>query len=115
MPSRRECLCCRDIQAIMSKINEVNDTQVKCITEHPGFSAVCLNVWVLQTAYAQYRQQYGNYNASMHERHRYTAYRQLVRWCWGWLGREVRVILPSCAVSIIRTFPSSAYTGYSNP
>jgi len=27
-----------------------------------------------------------------------TAYRQLARWCWGLLGKEVRVVLPSCAV-----------------
>ena len=28
--------------------------------------------------------------------------RQLTRWCWGWLGRSVRVVLPSCAVKKIR-------------
>ena len=33
---------------------------------------------------------------------RYIAYWQLARWCWGYLGREVRVVLPSCAVSRIR-------------
>ena len=32
---------------------------VQCITDHPGFEAVCLNVWVLQTAYFQLRQEYG--------------------------------------------------------
>ena len=26
-------------------------------------------------------------------------YRQFTRWCWGWLGRSVRVVLPSCAES----------------
>ena len=29
----------------------------------------------------------------MCRRYRYTAYRQLVRWCWGWLGRDIRVVL----------------------
>ena len=28
---------------------------VQCITDHPGFEAVCLNVWVLQSAYFQFR------------------------------------------------------------
>ena len=38
---------------------------------------------------------------------RYVAYRQLVRWCWGYLGRKVRVALPSCAVNKIRQrFPA---------
>jgi len=32
-----------------------------CITTHPGFQSVCLDTFVLQTAYLQYRQQYGNH------------------------------------------------------
>ena len=44
---------------------------------------------------------------------RYITYRQLARWCLGYLGREVRVVLPSCAVSRIRaTFPSASYLGF---
>ena len=38
-----------------------------CITECDGFDAVCLNLWVLQTAHYQYRQQYGKYKESIHE------------------------------------------------
>lgn len=135
MQSSKECLCCREISAIVNKLSETEDTdsQIICITEHPGFASVCLNIWVLQAAYSQYRQQYGNYNAPLHElvqcllfkhlykiwhcrKYRYTAYRQLVRWCWGWLGRQVRVVLPACAVNLIRTtFPSTVYTGYTDP
>ena len=48
-----------------------------------------------------------------YRRNRYTAYRQFVRWCWHYLGKEVRVILPSCVVSTIRdTFPDQSYTGF---
>ena len=37
------------------------------------------------------------------------AYQQMTSWCWGWLGKKVRVVLPSCAVAKIReTFPSSS-------
>ena len=43
----------------MSKINALDDSSIQCITEHPGFSSVCLNIWVLQTAYYQYQQHYG--------------------------------------------------------
>ena len=50
---------------------------------------------------------------------RYIAYRQLVRWCWGYLGRKVRVALPSCAVNKIRQrFPAdfgTSYTGLKPP
>lgn len=46
-------------------------------------------------------------------RNRYTAYRQFVRWCWHFLGKEVRVVLPSCVVDSIRkAFPSQDYTGF---
>ena len=51
----------------------------------------------------------------VHRTLRYVSYQQLARWCWGYLGRDVRVVLPSCAVSKIReTFPSddSVYIGF---
>ena len=37
---------------------------------------------------------------------RHIAYRQLARWCWGILGKEIRIILPYCAVMCIRNFYS---------
>ena len=79
----------------------------QCITQHPGFTAVCLNKWVLRTAWHQYKQQYTNsYEGPEHKQFRHIAYRQLARWCWGYLGKEVRVVLPSCAVMCIRAhFP----------
>ncbi len=46
------------------------------------------------------------------------AYQQLTRWCWQWLGRDIRVVLPSCAVTKIRSvFPSTTgeYTGFIFP
>ena len=51
-------------------------------------------------------------------KYRYTAYRQLVRWCWGFLGKYHRVPLPACAVARIRKeFPQddARYTGFSYP
>lgn len=47
----------------------------------------------------------------------YTAYRQLTRWCWEALGLHNRKVLPSCAVTKIRTefpSPSDEYTGFAN-
>ena len=78
-----------------------------CITEHPGFQAVCLNRWVLQAAWYQYKQQYyQSYDGPDHKLSRHIAYRRLVRWCWGVIGKEIRVPLPSCAVCCIRAhFP----------
>ena len=43
---------------------------------------------------------------------RHIAYRQLARWCWGYLGQKVRVVLPLCAVCRSRSaFPSDSYVG----
>uniref|UniRef100_T1ILK0 Uncharacterized protein n=1 Tax=Strigamia maritima TaxID=126957 RepID=T1ILK0_STRMM len=51
-----ECKCCLEISKLEDKCKEEN---ISCITNHPGFEGVCLNPWVLQTAYRGYRQQYG--------------------------------------------------------
>ena len=59
MPLAVECICCCEVERIQQKIQE-GPSQVDCITLHEGFDAVCLNVWVLQAAYFQYRQHYGN-------------------------------------------------------
>ena len=56
MPTGEECVCCCEITQVVAKLEE---TGVPCIKEHEGFEAVCLNRWVLQTAYYQYKQQYG--------------------------------------------------------
>jgi hypothetical protein len=44
-------------------------TPVSCITIHPGFHNVCLDFWVLQTAFYFYHQQYGQigYHGAIHE------------------------------------------------
>ena len=69
LPTYQECICCKEIDSIVSKIEEANDPSVVCITKHPGFESVCLNEWVLQAAYFQFRQEHGTTSApsSMHE------------------------------------------------
>lgn len=81
----------------------------------------CPSTWVSQSAHAYWTQNSVPHNAHhcyMHRQYRFMAYRQLTGWCWGWLGRRVRVTLPSCAVNKIRTkFPSADanYTGFKYP
>ena len=75
------------------------------ITQYPGFHPVCINRWVLQTAWYQYKQQYKDPDdGPEHKLFRRIAYRQVAQWCWGILGKEIRVVLPSCAVMCIRNF-----------
>ncbi|CAH3131259.1 unnamed protein product [Porites lobata] len=118
MPSVPENVCCHEIGQIwlMTKVTDASPqtgVQMSCITEHPGFQSTCLDVWILETAYYAYRQQHVTDSHRGHEKFRYIAYRQLVRWCWGYLGRKVRVALPSCAVNKIRQrFPADFGTSY---
>ena len=108
MDRREECICCQEIEEVLNtNLNAVFEGDISetptCITQHPGFLAVCTNKWVLRTAWFQYKQQYqDSYEGPEHKQLRHIAYRQLVRWCWGTLGREMRVVLPSCAVLCIR-------------
>lgn len=113
MDREEECLCCHEVEQTVNKNDEVFERvqpaeRYQCITDNPGFRTVCLDIWVLQAAWLQYKQQYGNtaYEGPEHKIYRHTAYRQLVRWCWGVVGKDIRVVLPSCAVSCIRAhFP----------
>ena len=68
MPTPVECLCCREISQVVNKLSQQTTAlTATCITEHIGFTTVCLDVWVLHTAYFQYHQQYGTYNAPINE------------------------------------------------
>ena len=57
MPTATECVCCGEIPQTLNKRSD--GVEVGCITLHPGFPSVCLNPWVLQTAYYSYCQHYG--------------------------------------------------------
>lgn len=57
MPSAAECVCCKEIENIQSRM-EAHGSHVDCVTSHPGFHPACLNVYVLQIAHSQCRQQY---------------------------------------------------------
>ena len=65
MPTVPECICCCEIDVVKEKIDE-NSTEINCITLHEGFEAVCLNVWVLQTALIQHHQRYGSVGGEIH-------------------------------------------------
>ena len=68
MPTARESLCCQEVGEVIQKANEYGDS-ITCIVQHPGFQSVCLDVWVLQTAGSQHRQEYGisSINGDVHE------------------------------------------------
>ena len=109
-----ESVCCKEVEQLQGKMQE--NESYSCITQHPGFEPVCLNTYVLETAYHQYKQQYKALQKPVHEKYRYIAYRQFVRWCWEFLGKNIRVPLPSCVVKTIRQkFNSPDFVGFKYP
>ncbi|KAK3740763.1 hypothetical protein QZH41_005890 [Actinostola sp. cb2023] len=52
METVEESSCCQEIPRIQDKILLLEiENPPTCITGHPGFQSVCLDMWVLQTAY----------------------------------------------------------------
>ena len=62
MPTEEGCVCCCEIARVVDKLE---GTGAPCITEHESFNAVCLNIWVQQTAFFQYKQQYGKHSEKL--------------------------------------------------
>ena len=57
-----ECRCCCERDVVAGKMEEYDQEQgqsITCITQHPGFASVCLDRYVLETAFCQYRQEHG--------------------------------------------------------
>ncbi|KAK7883918.1 hypothetical protein WMY93_027041 [Mugilogobius chulae] len=92
-----ENICCRETPKVVRRCEQVGG--MACITAHPGFEPVALNPYVLQAVYATYVQLFGEMQETIiNSCYRHLAYRNFVRWCWGYLGQHVRVVIPSCVV-----------------
>ena len=62
MPLIEESICCAEMIRVKDRMNysDIFDgtaVQHTCITNHPGFIPVCLDVWSLQTAYFAFKQE----------------------------------------------------------
>ena len=69
MPTTDESVCCMEVEQVWQKVvDQRPESHMKCVTEHPGFQSTCLDVWVLETAYYAYRQQYGTDNQRGNEK-----------------------------------------------
>ncbi|XP_077548037.1 P2X purinoceptor 7-like [Haemaphysalis longicornis] len=113
MESELESVCCAEISRVAALVPEGS----KCITSHPGFEPICLNIHALQVAYYTLRQDRpAIVDAPDIHTYRYTECRQFVRWVWVRLGQRHREVLPSCVVKEIRNaFPSAQYAGFKYP
>ncbi|CAH1794994.1 unnamed protein product [Owenia fusiformis] len=123
LPNPIERECCVESPSAMEKLDKevlrgTTTERRRCITRHSGFRGVCMDRDVLETAWGRYKSQYPDgYEGPDHKKMRHIAYRQYQQWIHGHLGRHVRIIIPSCCVSLIReTFPAPeldpVYTGF---
>ncbi|XP_069123457.1 P2X purinoceptor 7-like [Argopecten irradians] len=111
MPTSEERKCCHDMDILQEKLEGI-----KCITQHEGFAANCLNIHVLETSFYEYAEENDVSQENIHRTYRHVAYRRFIRWTWKVLGKRNRKVIPSCAVSAIRrTFPSEQFTGFLYP
>lgn len=68
MPSAMESMCCREVKAYRALLENLDPpADITCLTLHPGFEASCLNSFVLQIAYMNFRQEHGPLQASRPE------------------------------------------------
>lgn len=102
MATARESFCCHEVDAVKS-LMEGND--IECVTAHPGMEPACVNPYTLEVAWIGFKQQYGlkAFEGPYNKKMRHSAYRQFIRWTYGYCGQHVRVIIPSCVVSHIRS------------
>ena len=81
MATEKECRCCLEndnVRAVVEDIDEEDlesSQDITCVTQHPGFKAICLNRYSLDMSYYAYKQHYGSVNAPRNRKYRYIAYR----------------------------------------
>jgi len=108
-----ECMKCLSSEMVIEEVG----TKPNCVTQHPGFSQVCLQKWSLRLAADKYKtrnktkyRQTGTENRFL----RGISYREFTRLVHGYLGGR-RIPLPACTYHAIRTtFPEekSSYAGF---
>ena len=111
-----DCLCCQEVAALNFFFD---NGRIKCITESPEFTTLCLNELVLKNVLTGLHVSRGDYledkcaNRSL----RYAAYKQFVWWTFKSLGKGNRKVIPSCVIWKIRNTyfePDGKYTLYSD-
>ncbi|XP_033101216.1 P2X purinoceptor 7-like [Anneissia japonica] len=109
MPSRIECVCCRENVDICRKMDVNID---KCIQSKESLKTLCLDKEIL-VLMSSIKEVVGEdlRDPISNRLYRYTAYQSFTWWIYGKLGRKVRRIIPACVVTCIRAhFPEEDVT-----
>ncbi|XP_041474441.1 uncharacterized protein LOC121423189 [Lytechinus variegatus] len=108
--SAGDCLCCREVAEVS---READVLGVQCLTTTEAFEAAILHPTSLYIGWLEYTERWRQASKAFkdrnNEKYRYVAYRKVVRWCWGYLGKDIRVQIPACIHSrIMRSYPDGA-------
>ncbi len=74
-----ECYCCRQIEKCVEFVEDLDsqravDKEVICITDHPGFPAVCLNRWSLELAAENFKTRDAHHYSQINTKERYSKF-----------------------------------------
>ncbi|XP_072014179.1 uncharacterized protein [Amphiura filiformis] len=102
-----DCKCCREIPQVVAEAGLQGSW---CITDSEAFEPAILHPTSLYIGWMEYTSRWRRAAVSFadrnNEKYRYVGYRKFVRWCWGYLGKDIRVQLPACVHSaIMRAYP----------
>ncbi|XP_046840966.1 uncharacterized protein LOC124435062 [Xenia sp. Carnegie-2017] len=120
LQNEKESQCCQELdECIESLKNEMVLDELKivpkCITLHPAFNSVCLDIWSLRMSGPKFRKIDGRKYVKHDDENRYlrsVAYREFTQLVHGYLGNK-RIPLPACAYHAIRTrFVGKDFQGY---
>ncbi|XP_051731647.1 P2X purinoceptor 7 [Ctenopharyngodon idella] len=104
MPTERENICCMEIPQVSTRhmfLSTYINVNVKYIER--------ITVFLFCRLLEGLTSNLSDFINVFHIRcYRHLAYRSFVSWCWGYLGRKIRVVIPSCVVlRICQEFPDA--------
>ena len=78
----KECYCCRVIVKCVECVEYLDypgsvDKEVICVTDHPGFPAVCLNRWSLELAADTFKTYDGHRYSQLGTKERYSKFKDI--------------------------------------
>ncbi|XP_030852386.1 P2X purinoceptor 7-like [Strongylocentrotus purpuratus] len=102
-----DCVCCQEIAEVKAEADRQGSS---CLVDSEEFEPAILNATTLYIGWMEYTDRWRRaakaFGDRNNEKYRYVAYRKVVRWCWGWLGKDIRVQLPACVhASIMEAYP----------
>ena len=95
MATYTECLCCQDTNEGSEELSEGQ----KCITKPSTFKIVCMEKTVLHASLSALNYLRGDSMENLeNSSYKFAGCKQYTFWVHNYLGKDVRKVIPSCAV-----------------